>query len=86
MGGRCKPGVPRRRFANDCWCEVNSRFASASVSATTMFTPAIAYGFCSCADGLNNWRYSAIACVSASGAKCDANAYGRPSAAASCAP
>jgi len=60
--------------------------AASVVSAAVTLTPAITYGSASCADGLNSLRYAAIASSSASGAKCDANAYGSPYAPASCAP
>ncbi len=64
----------------------NWRWASSSVSAAITLTPAIAYGSSSWAEGLNSVRYSSIAWSSAPGAKCEANAYGSPSIAASRAP
>ncbi len=44
------------------------------------------YGSDSCSLGSKRSRYTAEACSSASGAKCEANAYGSPNAAASWAP
>lgn len=60
--------------------------AAAAESAANTLTPAIAYGWSSWSDGLNSLRYASSAASSAPGAKCEANAYGRPSAAASRAP
>ncbi len=64
----------------------NRASASSVVSAAITPTPATTYGSDSCSDGWNSRRYSATASSSACGAKCDANAYGRPSSAASFAP
>ncbi len=73
-------------FVNDCCTDVNSLRASSSVSAAITFAATITCGWSSCADGSNRSRYTSSAGSSASGAKCDANAYGSPSSAASCAP
>ena len=51
IGGGSRPRVPRWMFVNCCWAEVNSRRALSSSAATIAFTPTIAYGSCSCADG-----------------------------------
>ena len=87
IGGCSRPRAPRKRFVNPCCADVKSRRASASVAATTALTPTIAYGAASCARRVETARDTvASAASSSSGAKCDANAYGNPSAAASCAP
>ncbi len=86
IGGCSLPRAPRSMFVNACCGDVNSLRASASVSATITFAPTMTYGRASCADGRKFARYSSTARYNSSGAKCEANAYGNPSAAASCAP
>src|SRR6267143_1448669 len=85
-GGGRRPGLPLRRLTIACSSDVASRAASWSLSAAITFTPNITYGRASCAEGRNWARYSSIACISSAGAKCEANAYGRPSTAARRAP
>ena len=43
-GGGTGPSVPRRSARKICWCDVNSRRASSSVSAATTLTPSITCG------------------------------------------
>ena len=81
-GGGSRPGVPRRRFTKLCCNDVNNRCASGVVSAATTPMHAIAYGSANSRDGRNSRRYAASASSNRSGAKCDANANGSPSAAA----
>jgi hypothetical protein len=42
IGGGSWPRVPRIKFVKCCWAEVNSRRASASLSAAITFTPTMA--------------------------------------------
>ena len=74
VGGGMGAGMPRRRLTNACWCDVNSRRASRSVSAAVTLRPSITYGRLQLIgwpeagaidfDGAHQWA----------GAKCDANA------------
>src|SRR2546423_14395648 len=86
MGGGSRPALPRNRFVKDCCADVMSRRAAASVSAANTLTPAMLYGFASCADGVNPARKVSSAGISRSGMKCEAYAYGSPYFVASCAP
>ena len=55
-GGGSLPGRPVRRFRKACCKEVNSRRASASVSAAKTFTPSITWGEASRSEGRKRSR------------------------------
>src|ERR1700749_2302805 len=84
IGGGICPGVPRRRFVNDCCTDVNCLRASPSVAAQITLIPSIKYGFSNSFDGRNVARYKCTASIISAGAKCDANENGSPIRAANC--
>ena len=71
-----------------CWRTMSAwmRAASSSVSAAVTLSAAMTYGSDITADGSNVSRYTATACSSIGGNRCEAKEYGSPSFAASCAP